>query len=332
MRGSQYDRRGGFLGVHFLGLILAGTCAMGHDAAATAKKHVIPGADARKKAEALVQELYADEYAKSQQEPAEKAKLAATLLLEGKDTTDDPAARYVLFCQARDLAAQAGDAPTALQAVLELAQDFAVGPEDVFAMKARALATAGVAQGTPESFRAVVDAALILLDEATAGDNYDAALSLVASAEAAARKLKSVPLVLSVRRRGQDVLALRKEYAQVKPHADALRQDPSDPRANREMGKDQAFGKGNWEKALPLLAKSDDVTLRRLTQMDLTSPQEAGRQAALARQWAGAAAAASGRTKTRMLLRAYHWYQQALPHLQGPAHDAVAKEMQALAD
>jgi hypothetical protein len=331
MRRRWFDRRAVFAGANTLAF-LAAAWTLGQDAPQPANKQHVPAPDARKKAEALVRELYAGEYARASKDPAEKARLAATLLLEGKDTTDDPAGRYVLFCEARDLAAQAGDAPTALQAVLELAQDFALGPDDVSAMKVRALETAAAAPGSAESSRAVVDAALILLDEATAADNYDATLRLVATAEAAARKLKSVPLVLSIRRRGQEVHALRADYAQVKPYADTLRQNPGDPRANRELGKYQAFTKGNWAKALPLLAKADDATLKPLAQTDLARPRDAGAQADLARAWAGAADAASGPAKTQMLLRSYHWYQQALPRLRGPAHAAAARRMQAITD
>src|SRR5438270_117259 len=84
---------------------------------------VVPTAEAKAKAEALIQELFKDDIAKAKSDPVARARLALTFLQEGKDTADDPAGRYVLYQHALSLAAQAGDAPTALQAIEEIALD-----------------------------------------------------------------------------------------------------------------------------------------------------------------------------------------------------------------
>src|ERR1700681_4406852 len=81
------------------------------------KKAPIPTPAAQARAEALIQELFKDDLAKAQQDPAARARLAITFLQEGKDTDDDPAGRYVLYRHALTLASQAGDAPTALQTI-----------------------------------------------------------------------------------------------------------------------------------------------------------------------------------------------------------------------
>src|SRR5437588_9574851 len=83
------------------------------------KKAPIPSEADQARARTLIQELYGEEYAKARKDPVALASLARALLQEGRDTTDDPAGRYVLFREARDLAAQGGDPATALQAVDE---------------------------------------------------------------------------------------------------------------------------------------------------------------------------------------------------------------------
>ena len=57
----------------------------------------------------------------------------------------------------------------------------------------------------------------MLLEDALAADDYDAAVELVATADAAALKLKNVPLAASVRARQEEVQRLQKEYAKWKP-------------------------------------------------------------------------------------------------------------------
>src|SRR3989442_10211499 len=151
--------------------------------------------------EGLNQEMYKEDHAKAQKEAAAKARLAAALLQDGKETNDDAAGRYVLYREARDLAAQAGDAPGALQAIDELALAFELDPKAVFHMKITALTHASKAVTAFEAYHAIVDAALVLLEDAVAADDYDAAVELVATADAAALKLKNVPLVASVRNR-----------------------------------------------------------------------------------------------------------------------------------
>src|SRR5205823_4609513 len=96
------------------------------------KKLPVPDKAGQLKAHKLVQEVYGEDYAKAREDPVALAGLARTLLQEARDTTDDAAARYVLYREAAQLAAQAGDVQTALQAVEEAAQEFTVPAADAF--------------------------------------------------------------------------------------------------------------------------------------------------------------------------------------------------------
>src|SRR5262245_14717592 len=204
----------------------------------------LPDAKAQAKAEALLKELFPEDLAKAQKDPAVAARLAALFLQEGRETDDDPAGRFVLFRHARDLAARAGDAPTAFQAIEDLVGDFGFARPDVFRMKVDALTAATKVSLTPESYTTIVDSALTLLDEALEEDNFAGARQAVDTAESAALRLKKIALVSSVRKKKSEIDALEKDFAKWKPFAEALAKDPKDPKANTEMGKYHAFRKG----------------------------------------------------------------------------------------
>src|SRR5262245_20557864 len=90
------------------------------------KKAPVPAPPAQAKVEKLIEEIYGQDIAKAKKDPAARSQLAQTFLQEARDSRDDPAARYVLLREARDLASAAGDSAVALQAVDELALNFAV--------------------------------------------------------------------------------------------------------------------------------------------------------------------------------------------------------------
>jgi WD40 repeat protein len=86
------------------------------------------------RAEEKIKEAYKAEYAKKK--PEEVKALAARLLQDGAETKDRPADQFVLFREARDQAARAGDVELALRAVEKLAGAFKV---DATEMKVKVL-------------------------------------------------------------------------------------------------------------------------------------------------------------------------------------------------
>lgn len=274
-------------------------------------KRAVPPQAALSKAEALIQELYKDDFTKAKGDNAVRSRLAQTLLQEGKDTTDLIAGRFQLLVHARELASEAGDGPTALQAIEELAQSFKLPAKDVFSMKIDALALASKASATPDAYQTVVDSSLALLEDALALDDFRASEQLLATAEAAGKKLRNVPLVASIRKRHDEVAALQKEYAHWQPFAEKLAKSPDDAEANLEMGKYLALIKGNWERGLPLLAKGSGE-LKTLAEMEpVANPvTKAGFDVGV--HWERAANSLPENMRPQALLRAYYWYQQAL--------------------
>jgi hypothetical protein len=124
------------------------------------KKLPMPDAEAQTKAEKLIKDLFKDDYAKKNS--SDLLALATKLLEQARETKDDPAAKFVLYREARDLAARAGEPGQALQIVNETAKEFAI---DMATMKATALETATSVATTPASFKTIVDQALAAIDE-----------------------------------------------------------------------------------------------------------------------------------------------------------------------
>src|SRR5207302_3123668 len=75
-------------------------------------KAAVPHAAAQARAEEEIKDLFKEEYAKRKR--ADMAALAKTFWRRGLETKDDAAARFVLWREAADLAARAGDLDTAV--------------------------------------------------------------------------------------------------------------------------------------------------------------------------------------------------------------------------
>jgi hypothetical protein len=295
-----------------IGLLLL-ICSLSHGQ--EVKKSPIPSKEAQAKVEGLLQELYKDDLAKAEKDPILRGRLAQTLLFEGKETKDDAAGRYLLFTKAHELAAQAGDVSTALQAADELAQGFLIPSGTIFQMKIKMLQQASKVVGAPnDAYQSVIDRALVILDDTLDADDFPSSLELIAAAEQAGRKLRSLNLVVSLRKKQEEIVRLKKEFARWQSFADKLAEDPKDSEANLEMGKYHALIKGNWERGLPMLARGSKSNLQKLAQADLAQPEVDGDRRVVALGWFTFATSptADEAMKTHALLRAYHWYQENL--------------------
>lgn len=98
-----------------------------------------------------------------------------------------------------------------------------------------------------------------------------------------------------------------------------------------EVGKYYVFTKGNFEQGLPLLAKCGDPVLKQLAERDLARPWQARQQADLADDWYSRGEAEQGLAQRQSFLRAYYWYQTALPNLEGLTKVRIGRQVEALA-
>jgi WD40 repeat protein len=282
-------------------------------AAQETKKRPIPSKDAQAKIEALLLELYKDDFAKADKDAVLRGRLAQTLLFEGKETKDDAAGRYVLFSKAHALAAQAGDVNTALLAVDELANDFAIPAGAIFQMKISMLQQASKANGaSPEAYQSVIDRVMLILDDTLDSDDYPSSMALIAAADQAGLKLKSIVVVSSIRRKQEEIVRLQKEFARWQPFADKLAKNPKDEQANLEMGKYYALIRGNWERGLPMMAQGTKSALQELANDELMASTKKTDAVEMGAKWLTVVDKLDPAMRTQARLRAYYWFQEGL--------------------
>ena len=291
-------------------------------------KAPVPAKAAQDKALKLVLEVFQDDLTAAK-EPAAKVKLAAELLQQGRDTKDDQALRYVLLQQARELAAQGGDAALAFTVIDEMGRSFAV---DVLAAKAGALALAVQSAETKETGKMLLDLTLPMIADALEADNYDAARQLGKVAEAAARKAKSPSLVLDAQKRLENIAAAEKGFAKQQAHINRIKKSDTDAEAHLELGRYYGLTKKNWDKAMPHLAKGADATLKALAERDLANPKDAVPQLALADGWWDLAGKEKDPDKLALQVRAAFWYEKAIMSLTGLNRTKAQKRLDIIAD
>lgn len=312
---------------------------------ATPKKLSVPDALQQQAAEAKVREVFAKELAASQDNDQ---KLALAARLSGQAlATEDAAARFVLWRMACELAAGAGELGEALGQVDKMADGFDV---DALGMKADFLAKvveASRASGWKSAkrdengtvplnakkrsdgglfqFSSLLTVAMGLADEAVLVDDFDNALRIGKLAAVVARASKDPQMIHDATSRIRDIERLKLRFATIRKSIDALIADSNNVEASLLVGQWYCFTKGDWERGLPLLAKSlrplagegQGEGIAALAARDLDSPTDPKAQAALADAWWDFAEGEQGPSRSMVQGRAALWYEQALPKLSG---------------
>lgn len=282
----------------------------------------VPDETAVKNAEKLVREVFKEDF--SRKSPADQAALARKLLKQAAESSEDPAARYVLLREAHDRATQSGDLAISLEALDRLAASFQINTLD---LKIAAAATLGRAAKTPDSLRAAAKFHLTLADEALRADQFDVAGKAVESAIPLARSAKDLPTVQRAETKRREVKDSKAAFELIKAARETLARSPEDPAANEAVGRHECFRRNNWTTGLPALGKAADEGLRTLAARDLAEPKEGAPQLALAEAWWVRAEKEPEPAKASFKARAAHWYRQALPSLSGITRVKIEKRL-----
>jgi hypothetical protein len=278
----------------------------------------VPDDPSQAKAERMVREVFAKEYAAT--ELAARRALAARMLRQAMESGDDPPARFVLLREARDVAASAGDAATANRAIRVMAQFFAIDSTRVLLA---AMNTSHAAAPTAEAQALVAQICLSAVDGAMVQDDFAMATKLVATAEAAAGKAKNVPLVTQARERARTLQLTLLEFQSVEKAREVLRDDRENPEACTRVGKFLCLHKGEWSAGLPLLAKGSESAIRSMARDDLAATSDPQKRLAAAEGWWELSQNQSQPIRKHLRARAAYWYELALPQLNG-FHRAIA--------
>ncbi|HYE20188.1 MAG TPA: PA14 domain-containing protein [Tepidisphaeraceae bacterium] len=290
--------------------------------APTSRLMAVPSAAEIAAAEKLLAELYKADLA---------SKVRATRWGAGRKLADaagaaktDGPSKYVLLTRARELFAETGDMPGALEQLDKLVAAFDV---DEVAVRAEALLALARTPGlTPPAAHAIASEAVRLVEPACREGDYEAAGKLATSVDAAIARVRDRDPVLSTRA-NVVVSAFRAEKLaadKVQPALDmVMRKVFVDPAAGAPVGRFLCLVRGDWVRGLPLLAVAPgDEPLAALAKADLAAnvagaPAEV--RARAADGWFDAAAKEPQPGKQRMLERALYWYRLGLPAFQGLA-------------
>ena len=287
------------------------------------QKRAVPEGAALRDAEKLVREVFKEDYSKKS--PADRIVLARKLLKQGIESKEDPISQFVLFSEARDLAAQAGDLETALGAIAELAKIFRI---DASAMKDAAVGSAAKSAKTPDDFLKIARTFLSASEDAAAAQNFDAAEKAAEQAGQYARKSKDVALASSAAARAKEYAELRTKLEKTERAREALRKNPEDPEANLALGQYLCLVKGDWDAGLAHLAKGSDSGLKGAAIRDAAKPTDAAEQVAAGDAWwEFGEKDASVRAGSRQ--RAVYWYGMAKDRLAGLTRARIEKRMEA---
>lgn len=287
--------------------------------AAGAERLPVPDEKALEKAQGLLREVYKDSL--SSRDSAGRLELSKMMLAQAAELEDDPAGKYALLTQARDLAAEAGDVSASLSAAEELARVFAVGSAET---KLAGLPAASKAKDV----RALAEALIDISNEALAEEDFPVAGKAASLAASAARRARG-DKGLAARARAQPaVVARARQSAEAAAQAKVkLSTDPDDPAANTTLGRYLCFERGDWEVGLGHLAKGSDASLKALAAQEVPPPQNPAAMAALAERWWTAADQAEKAEAQPLRRRAVYWYERALPDLRGIRKTAAEKRL-----
>jgi hypothetical protein len=278
------------------------------------------------RAEAQLKELFKAEYLKTK--PAERLALSSKLLDLAKESTNDPAARYVLLREARDLSAKAGNADLAFKAAEELIAVYAVGNES-------RTAVADLLAAAPYSTTAAAQTADTLLslgDTAKAADDWEAALAFYKAAELVARKTQNPPILVNAQQRLKQAVYYKAEAAKLKDYLATLKQSPDDPAANLGAGRFYCLLRGDWLNGTSLLIKGSDEKLKTAAKKDLQAGGGTFNDMLVAADaWYDLLSNAEPALKPAIQARALFWYTAAEPTITGLDKVKVTKRLAELA-
>ena len=269
----------------------------------TTKRLPVPDDGKQEKIAAQIAGVFDSSRAKT---PKERVKLAYQLLQAAK-ASKEPNERYVLLHQGRELAGQGGDVALVLQAVEMTAAAFDINLLEEQEKSLLALAGKAI---VAEQIRSVCGASQRVIAQALLEGRYQSAADLANAVFRACQRAQGKEF----RKKALDQRAWVLDYCRrqdERREAEAkLKTNPHDAESHLALGRYYSFA-DDWKNGVPHLAEGSDAELRQLAQRDLTSPNEAAEQTALADAWWDLGKARNGEERDVLLLRAGTWYDLA---------------------
>jgi hypothetical protein len=275
-------------------------------------------------------------------ERAEAGELVGVMMREAEKPEQQPAETYILLEQAAVLAVDQAELGVALRAVEEMERRFNL--EDATNIRLK-LTIKAVKSKVPLQQRPVLASQSIrVLDEGLGAGRYEEVEQITEELLTLLRRAGRTPLTAEIVRRREQAAQGARHSRMATAAMRTLKETPDDPRANRIAGRFLAFHRHQWEKAWPMLAQGDEAVLRdlakdeiKLAELTENSGDEDGQvgraRLDLADAWFDAANGQSDEAdKLVMRRRAAHWYQEALPAVEGLRATKAQRRLNELAE
>lgn len=289
-----------------------------------AKPGSVPSASDLQAARKRIWARFRGEYDKDSD--ADRSALGHKLLKLAVFPQTEEVSRFALLHEARDLAASAHNKKLALQAAEAIAFYFDVDP---VAQKFQALSAGEWPEDAEQTCRELMDDWLTLSDRAITVGKFDIAEAAARRALRVAQHWGDEQWVTDSSSQLAKTRAARDQHARLITAIKMLNVHPDDPQANLIVGT-HAAAEGNWDKALPMLKRSDDSVLRLAATKDLENPKESAGQIALGEAWTAAAQRQPPDVVDAFYRRARHWYKSALPLLGAPDREQIRDRLKNL--
>jgi hypothetical protein len=253
--------------------------------------------------------------------------LLAGKLLKNADETDDATARFVLLSEARNVAADIGDAKVALGAARRIDELYQDKPAAETIAAITALRRVNL---SPAASGDVAFASLHAIDVVLSAEDLPACAKLAAAAVDTASRSGEPDLAAAARERAVDLRAAIAESGRISADRKTLEDRPTDPKACNTVGRFLCFTLGLWDRGLPLLRHAQDAKLRQLALLDHAETTDPKVALGLADGWFALAESSHGLMRVHLVERAMAWYRTILPQLTGLARLRAEKQLAAI--
>ncbi len=157
--------------------------------------------------------------------------------------------------------------------------------------------------------------------------DYISASTLLKDCKPLVTKAKDKTLSDKIADKTKEVTALVVELKKLEPSIDKLRKSPDDPEANLVVGRHECFVKGDWDKGLPMLAKSSDEILKSAVKLESEAVEPEQIAKAADAWWDMAEKENASVVKVALKIHALGLYEKALPDLTDATKTAAEKRI-----
>jgi hypothetical protein len=270
--------------------------------------------------------------AKAATKSTQKAALAGRILQDARSTQNNFTTRYVLFELARKFYVQAGEVREAISAAETLQDEYEVPADQVTSLTVDALDD--VPQLPSEQRTELARAAAQLCEKAIAAEDFERADKLSTIALQSANKQKDNDLKKEITQRRAQVMAIVKQWRNIKANLEKLKTEPEDVASNLLAGRFFCFTLENFDRGLEYLAASGDPLLAPVAERDLAGPSGGPQKTfAAASAWQEAQTSLTDKDERLAAQRREKWLlTQALSGLEGFDAAKATKRLEDLKD